>query len=303
MLCTFISFAQKKNGTVYIEHPAIDVVQEFVKAIVAGDETKMASYLTDDFKGYNGTTKRMSKEGMDKETFIKNQMIYFNQLDYFALETMPDTYPDAIEYKKDNKDDVVWVQTWDVLKGVQKNTGVKIDAAAHRLYKLNKDNKINMIIGYSNQGVILEIQASFSNRTNGKIYNHHENINTVRKGMYAFENKEIDKVLSFYSDDAIFSNIHQERGKFNTKAEIKVIWEQFLDTYTIKSIDIDGYPDYLEYEKDNGREVLSWWNYNLIRKVDKKEISLLMHLSQTFDADGKIIRHMSYFSRSLLTAK
>ncbi|RAJ17529.1 hypothetical protein LX77_03872 [Gelidibacter algens] len=44
MLCTFINYAQKKNGTVYEEHPAIDVVNEFVKASVAGDQTKMVSY-------------------------------------------------------------------------------------------------------------------------------------------------------------------------------------------------------------------------------------------------------------------
>ena len=40
MLIAFISTAQKKNGTVYIEHPAIDVVQQFVDAGVAGDKSK-----------------------------------------------------------------------------------------------------------------------------------------------------------------------------------------------------------------------------------------------------------------------
>lgn len=176
MLCTFITYAQKNNGTIYIEHPAIDAVQEFVKASVAGDRTKLASYLTDDFKAYNGTSNKLKDKGRDKEAFLDNQMVYHDQLDYYAIETSPDSYPDAIEFKKDNPNGDVSVQTWDILKGVKKDTGVKIDAAAHRLYMLTKNNKIKMIISYGNEGVIDEIQLSFSDRSNGTIYNHHDNI-------------------------------------------------------------------------------------------------------------------------------
>lgn len=303
MLCTFINYAQKKNGTVYIEHAAIDAVQEFVKASVAGDETKIASYLTEDFKAYNGTSNITNDQGMDKEAFVNNQMVYFNQLDYYARDAFPGTYPDAIKYNKDNSDNEVWVQTWDVLKGVQKNTGVKIDAAAHRLYKLTKDNKINMIISYSNGSVLDEIRASFSDRTNGTIYNHHDNINTIRKAMYAFENLDIDKCLSFYSEDATFIDINTTFGESFTKTETKANWKKFLDEYEIVSIEMIGYPDYLEYEMGDGREVLSWWNYHLIRKSDKKKIEVPFHFSNSFDADGKIISEMVYYSQTLLDAK
>jgi len=120
MLIAFISTAQKKNGTVYIEHPAIDVVQQFVDAGVAGDKSKMATYLTDDFRAFNGSTNNMSDKGMNKEEFLNNQMVYFNQLDYYSVTPFPGSYPDAIEYKKDNPDGEVWVQTWDLLKGVHK---------------------------------------------------------------------------------------------------------------------------------------------------------------------------------------
>jgi hypothetical protein len=42
------------------------------------------------------------------------------------------------------KKDVVWVQTWEDVKGVQ-TTGVKIDMPMHRLFVINKEkeNKIN----------------------------------------------------------------------------------------------------------------------------------------------------------------
>jgi len=296
------AFSQKKaNGTVYIEHPAIQVVEDYVKAWVAGDEEKMASYLTDDFKSYSGTSNKLSSKGWDKEQLLKSSMRFYNELDYFSVETFPGSYPDAVEYKKDNKEKNVDVMTWDLIKGVHKETGVKIDAAAHSLYTLTKDNKIKTIIDYSNATVLREIGSSFANRTNGTLYNHHDNINTVRKAMYAFENSDVDKSLSFYSDEAIFRNINDDFEKTNSKEEIKPIWEEFLNTFEIRNIEMIGYPDYLEYEMGNGRVVQSWWKFLLTRKSDKKKIPLMIHLSNDFDEEGKIISESIYYGGGLLT--
>ncbi|MGC1203806.1 MAG: nuclear transport factor 2 family protein [Flavobacteriaceae bacterium] len=303
-LCITASYAQKKtNGTVYIDHPAIKVVEAMTEAFVNGDSTKVASYLADDFKLYNGVGINPSDKGQDKASFTKSVMGWNNALDYFSITPTNGAYPDAIEYKKDNKDDVVWVQTWEDLKGVHKKTGVKINQPIHRLYVVNKNNKIQTVINYGNSSIIDEINKSFVNRTNGTIYNHHDNINTIRKVMYAYENSDMDKTMSFYSDDARFSDINMEFGKSYTKAEITPMWKKFLDDYEIISIDMIGYPDYLEYEMDNGREVLSWWNYRLIRKSDKKEIQVPFHFSDSFDADGKIVAEMAYYSPTLLNAK
>jgi len=281
-------------------HPAIDVINEFTQATVSGDSSRFASFLTDDFKSYNGTTNIYDDPGAGKAAFVKGALRYKKELDYFAIDSFPGSYPDAIEYKKDNKEEEVWVQTWVVLKGVHKATGVKLDAPAHRLYKLTKNNKIKMILNYSNGAILDEIEASFANRTNGKIYNHHDNINTVRKATYAFEKGDIDKSLSFYSDNATFIDINSEYGKFASKAETKVNWQKFLNDFEIKSVDMIGYPDYLEYEMNDGREVLSWWKYNLVRKSDKKVIVLFMHFSNSFDEKGKIVSESSYYSESLL---
>lgn len=298
---TLTLFAQKKeNGTVYIEHPVIKVVDEFVKATVAGDSAKIAGFLTENFKAYNGTSNSYGDSGMNKLAFVKNALRYSREVDYFAIETYPDSYPDAVEYKKDNKDGEIWVQSWSILKGVHKLTGVKLDAAAHRLYRLTKDGRIKAIINYANGKVIDEIGASFSNRTNGKIYNHHENINTVRKSMYAYEKGDFDKALTDYSDDARFYDINDEYGKFLTKSEIKADWQKLFDAFEVKFIEMIGYPDYLEYEMDDGREVLSWWKLHLVRKSDKKAIVLPMHLSDSFDENGKIVSEIVYYSQSLL---
>ncbi|WP_445734688.1 nuclear transport factor 2 family protein [Mariniflexile sp.] len=297
------TFGQKKNGTIYIDHPAIAVVENMTKAFVNGDTDKVASYLADDFKAYNGVGINANDKGQDKESFSKGAKGWFDALDYYSISRSKGAYPDALEYKEGNQKDVVWVQTWEDLKGVHKKTGVKVNMPIHRLYVVNKDNKIQTVISYSNESINDEIRSSFSNRTNGTIYNHHDNINTVRKLTYAYENGDLDKTMSFYSDDARFSDINTELGKSLTKAEITPMWKKFLDDYEIVSIDMIGYPDYLEYEMGDGREVLSWWNYRLIRKSDKKEISVPFHFSDSFDADGKIVAEMIYYSPTLLNAK
>lgn len=300
MLIAFISNAQKKNGTVYIEHPAIDVVQNFENASVAGDKSKMASYLTDDFRGYNGTSNDLSDKGMDKEAFLNNQMVYHDQLDYYSVEAFPGSYPDAIEYKKDNPEGEVWVQTWNMVKGVHKTTGVKIDAAAHRLYTLTKDNKIKTIITYGNREVIDEIRASFADRTNGTIYNHHENINTVRKLIYAFEHKDLDKAYTFYDENARFLDSSSPTFEGNSLTEQKEIDKKIFEKYDITRIDMVGYPDYLHYEMGDARVVQSWWNINLIRKSDKKAIVLPIHYQMNFNKEGKITSEMAYYDAKLL---
>lgn len=297
-------YAQKKsNGTVYIDHPAIVTVEAMTKAFVAGDSTKVASYLADDFKVYNGVSTATKQKGRDKASFAGGAIGWNKALDYFSIVRTKGAYPDAIEYKKDNDKNEVWVQTWEDIKGVHKKTGVKVNMPIHRLYVVNKDNKIQTLINYTNQSVFDEIGASYGNRTNGTIYNHHDNINTVRNAFYAFEQSDLDKCLSYFSDDATFSTIHQKFGESDNKTEARARWQGFLDNFEIVSLDMIGYPDYLEYEMSNGREVLSWWNYHLIRKSDKKELELPLHASSSFDKDGKITSHMIYYSQSLLDAK
>ncbi len=57
LIAAGITYAQKKtNGTIYVEHPAINLVEAMTQAYVKGDADKVASFLADDFKSYNGTS-------------------------------------------------------------------------------------------------------------------------------------------------------------------------------------------------------------------------------------------------------
>lgn len=301
LLVACITYSQKKtNGTVYIDHPAIKIVEDMTKAFVSGDSVKVASYLADDFKSFSGVNTNPNDKGQDKASFLRNVKGWKNQLDYYSITRSKGSYPDAIEYTDKDQKDVVWVQTWEQLKGVHKKTGVKVDTPLHRLFAVNKDNKIKTIIGYSNSSVGDEIDQSFGDRENGTIYNHHENINVVRNMIMAFENKDYVKSYSYYDDKAGFRDINLPGDKTFTLAEQKENDKKMLDAYDITSIDVVGYPDYLHYQLGDAKVVLSWWNFNLTRKKDKKAIVLPVMFMDNFNDAGKIVFETAYYSAKIL---
>ncbi|WP_111707978.1 nuclear transport factor 2-like protein [Lutibacter citreus] len=301
MIFTVISYAQKKkNGTVYKEHPAINVVEDMMKAFVEGDENKVASYLAEDFKSYNGSNGDKDAEGSTKDDF-KNQVLFWKKnAAYLTIKRTKEAYPDAIEYKDSDNDDSVWVQTWVDVKAVHKKSGVKIDMPFHRLYVVNKDNKIKTMISYYDESIYDKIGASFVERTNGTIYNNHENINKVRILIQAYANDDYELAYTFYDKDARFSNIHMLPGKSKTLEESKENDLKFKEKYTIESIDVNGYPDYLKYELGNGSIVQSWWTVRLTRNKDKKKLVVPILFIHDFNDKGMITREMAYFSLKLM---
>ncbi len=300
MLIACITYSQKKNGTIYIDHPAITTVEAMTQAFVSGDSDKVASYLADDFKAYNGTSTDPNDKGQDKESFSKSAKGWNDALDYFSISRSPGAYPDALEYKDDNQKDVMWVQTWEDMKGVHKKTGVKVNQPMHRLFIVNKNNKIQTIITYSNANIGSEIRQSYSDRKNGTIYNHHENINTVRKMIYAIEFNDWDKVYSFYDKDVRFIDSSSPTMESISLTEQKALDKKILEKYDVASIDMVGYPDYLHYEMGDQGLVQSWWNINFVRKSDKKAIVLPIFYIMDFNNEGKITSETAYYNAKIL---
>tara|TARA_B100001996_G_scaffold242491_1_gene187669 strand:+ start:410 stop:1339 length:930 start_codon:yes stop_codon:yes gene_type:complete len=298
-LITFsVSAQKKKNGTVYIDHPAIDLVESFHKAWIDGDIEKAASYLHDDFKIFNATSENKDAKGSNKDAMIANMSWWINNSDYLRLETSQGAYPDAIEYKKG---DQLWVQTWDHLYAVNKQTGVKFDSPIHRLYFISNDSKkILNIQEYNNANSFRRINQSWpgKDRKNGTIYINHENINTVRKTLYSFVNGDYEKSYTYWHENAVINDINSsesislEDGRKNN--------EEFLMNFTLDAIEQVGYPDYLEYDLNESKDVLSWWNFRITRKSDGKKIIMPIHYIHGFDNDGKIINATAYYNGSLL---
>ena len=302
---TIVSYSQKKkNGTIYIDHPAIDVVEDMIKAFADGDAEKVGSFLAEDYKYWNGTNSNKEAKAGTKEGAMENVKWWNENVDYLSIERSEGAYPDAIEYKEADQKDVVWVQTWNHIKGVHNKTGVKIDMPVHRLYTVNKDNKIEMIIDYSDRTVWQELRQSFTTRENGTVYNHHNYINTVRRMVAALENHDMDTYYSFFAEDATFSNIHMAPGtKGHTLEEEKEGMKKMMEDFEITAIDVQGYPDYINYEMGDAKVVQSWWNVRMTRKSDKKKIVFPLFLINDFNEDGKITGEIAYYSRSLMMAK
>ncbi|MEW4922724.1 nuclear transport factor 2 family protein [Algibacter sp. 2305UL17-15] len=300
VLCVSIMYSQKKkNGTVYIEHPAIDVVDAMEKADIAGDVEKLATLLADDFRSRNGTTLNKNAKGTNKEDFLKWTENRKKWVSYLSLAPHGEAYPDAIEYK----DGKVWVQTWNYMKGVHDKTGVKIEMPVHSLYRLNDDHKIELAI-YYNYPIGKDIRKAFSTRTNGTIYNEHETINKVRRMMAAFENMDLEKAYSYFDEKAQFNSLEMGIDESKSLDEIKEAHAAFFKNFEIASIDVVGYPDALEYEiGGGGLTVQSWWNFQLIRKSDKKKLTMPAMYTHDFNDDGKISRSIGYFSTKVLDSK
>lgn len=304
MLSMLVTYSQKKkNGTIYIEHPAIDLVESMEQAFVAGDADKVASFLAEDYQFWNGVgTNKDAKPGTI-ENARNNVKWWKENMSYVSLERAGGTYPDAMEYKDDEQKDVVWVQNWSRLKALNNKTGMKVDVPVHRIYRVNKDNKIDLIVNYTNDLFWNRFRSTFAVRENGTIFINHENINTVRKMVYALEFNDVEGMFSHFSDKAQFRNIHMPIGSWHNMEEERKSVADFLEAFEILGIDEQGYPDYLEYGEGNAKVVQSWWKFRLKRKSDDKKIILPMMLLNDFNDEGKIIRESLYYSLSVLQAK
>ena len=290
---------KKKNGTIFLEHPAIDIVNDMITAFVAGDEEKVGTYLAEDFKAYNGVNTNKDAKGRNKEQFLNQVKFWKENVVYLSITPSEGASPDALEYK----DDQVWVQTWDRIKAVHDKTGVKLDMPYHRLFKLNKDLKITRIINYTNERVYGEIGQSFEDRKNGTLYNHHDNINSVRRMMSAFENNDLDMAYGYFAEDARFNSLELPDGETLSLDETKERNKGIMEAFEINSIDVVGYPDYLEYDLRDGKVVQSWWKFRLTRKSDGKKIILPALYIHDFDDEGKITGSNAYISTKVLDAK
>ena len=108
-------------------------------------------------------------------------------------------------------------------------------------------------------------------------------LRTIREIISIYNSKTDDKLKKWLNGSAEYG--------YTTKRN-----EGILDQFEILGFDEIGYPDYLEYGKNNSKVVLSWWKFRMKRKSDGKLIILPIHYSHTFNNEGKIINSIAYYS-------
>lgn len=276
------SFAQKKAGTIYSEHEAIQKTQQFWQALAKGDVDTYVSLLADSvWVSANGgdTEKVPAKE-------LSGMVNWFaNNFENLKVQDDKPAYPDALEYKEGG----LWVQDWILLTGRHKESGINLDLSIHNLYRFDENGKIGVRHMYFNNDVFQNIRYSATTRENGKVYINHPYISVVRKVVNAFTDRDVDAYASYFADNAIFSDAWQEWGESMTLEETREQMKKNLSNKDMKFwVEEIGYPDCIYYEEGNQYVVYSWWKYTAV--IDGKEDVTGVMMTHAFNKDGKIVR-------------
>lgn len=282
------NYAQEKNGTVFIKHPAIEKTKKLWTAFEKGDKTAISALIADSMVAfYNG-----SSPGQKKENYLKSLDWWSAEFDNLKVVDDTPAYPDAVEYTKGG----LWVQDWLLITGVHKKSGIDLNLHVHHLYSFNKDGKITSLHSYYNNDVFEAINSSESTQENGKIYINHPYIITVRKLVNAYCAENLTAIAEFYTPDASFSNSTLNWGESIDLAKRKKELEtEFSKTDNIKMEQV-GYPDCIYYAKNDGYVVYSWWVWSGSSKADGKKVEFPLMLAHSFDKDGKIVSEEAYYS-------
>ena len=134
--------------------------------------------------------------------------------------------------------------------------------------------------------------ASFSQEKNGTIYIKHPNIDIVKKAMDAYLKKDDATNMQIYSDTAKWWVSGQMEKPIGIKEAIKM-WNTDFDYYDSIKLKPVGYPDYLEYTKDNSQVVQSWWQWSGKSKKTGEIVTIDFVQFDDFKA-GKIVFEYAY---------
>jgi SnoaL-like domain len=123
----------EENGTIYIKHPYIDVVNNAATAYEKQDLAALKTMYSD--------TARWWASGREKFIPIADAMkLWMTDFDkYDDIKQIPQGYPDYLHYKKDNG---MTVQSWWTWTGKSKKTGEVLKVPIVIFDDFNTDGKI-----------------------------------------------------------------------------------------------------------------------------------------------------------------
>tara|TARA_Y100000768_G_scaffold220037_1_gene165891 strand:+ start:74 stop:997 length:924 start_codon:yes stop_codon:yes gene_type:complete len=286
---------KKKNGIIYNEHPYIAAAKEFNSAFINGNKEEITSLVAEDVKLWNSMSTNKKQKAVGLNGLLNRSAYWSNKLKAYSIKPKGKAYPDALEFKGNN----TWVYTYEILKGIDKENGFKIETPIDRSFLFNKDGKISWILESFNTAHLEKYNNSFKKRTNGTIWIDHPYIGSIRRLMNNFGIGEIDTAYKEHDPNARIYDINMKIGEFQTIDERRE-WEKgVFENFDLISIDESGYPDLLEYNGD-GMTVLSWWIMTFKDKRNSKNIELYLHRSDTVNEEGKIINTILYYNGQLL---
>ena len=250
ILTTSVVLSQKEaNGKIYIEHPAIEIVDQFTKAYVAGDLEKIKELVTDDVQviTLRDRTPRKLNWILGTSNYLSKNFVNFNIKHYGG------SYPDVLEYKQDN---VVDVKTYERLTGYDKNTGLSLDMPRYSTFRMNGD-KIAGIWINDDQVLWQKNSEAYGTSKNGVIYKDHPLVTKVRLLYQDYLTMDVEKIKSNYTENTLFYNVMNSGiDEFKTLDEEFSQFDQYMEMFELVGLRESGFPDLLDYDGE-GAVVIS----------------------------------------------
>jgi ketosteroid isomerase-like protein len=295
MIFSVAVFSQKEsNGKLYIEHPAIEIVNQFNEAYTSGDLDKLKELVTENFQ----VRTLKDRKSNDINWILGTSNYLSKNIVDLEIKHYGGSYPDVLEYKQDG---IVDVKTYEWLTGYDKNTGLDINMPRYATYRMNaKGDKVAGLWINDDETLWQKNWDAYETTENGVIYKDHPLVSKVRLLYQSYKTGDVEKIKANYTENTIFYDVmNSEIDEFKTLEEEFAQFDEYMEVFEIVNIRESGFPDVLDYSGD-GAVVISWADFTFKNKKSGNTKTISQHIQHWFNEEGEIVREDYYFNPAQL---
>lgn len=295
MLFSVAVFSQKEsNGKLYIEHPAIEIVNQFNEAYTSGDLDKLKELVTENFQ----VRTLKDRKSNDINWILGTSNYLSKNIVDLEIKHYGGSYPDVLEYKQDG---IVDVKTYEWLTGFDKNTGLDINMPRYATYRMNaKGDKVAGLWINDDETLWQKNWDAYETTENGVIYKDHPLVSKVRLLYQSYKTGDVEKIKANYTENTIFYDVmNSEIDEFKTLEEEFAQFDEYMEVFELVNIRESGFPDVLDYSGD-GAVVISWADFTFKNKKSGNTKTISQHIQHWFNEEGEIVREDYYFNPAQL---
>ena len=291
MLFSVAVFSQKEsNGKLYIEHPAIEIVNQFNEAYTSGDLDKLKELVTENFQ----VRTLKDRKSNDINWILGTSNYLSKNIVDLEIKHYGGSYPDVLEYKQDG---IVDVKTYEWLTGYDKNTGLDINMPRYATYRMNaKGDKVAGLWINDDETLWQKNWDAYETTENGVIYKDHPLVSKVRLLYQSYKTGDVEKIKANYTENTIFYDVmNSEIDEFKTLEEEFSQFDEYMEVFELVNIRESGFPDVLDYSGD-GAVVISWAEFTFKNKKSGNTKTISQHIQHWFNEEEEIDKQDYYFN-------
>ena len=295
MIFSVAVFSQKEsNGKLYIEHPAIEIVNQFNEAYTSGDLDKLKELVTENFQ----VRTLKDRKSNDINWILGTSNYLSKNIVNLEIKHYGGSYPDVLEYKQDG---IVDVKTYEWLTCYDKNTGLDINMPRYATYRMNaKGDKVAGLWINDDETLWQKNWDAYETTENGVIYKDHPLVSKVRLLYQSYKTGDVEKIKANYTENTIFYDVmNSEIDEFKTLEEEFAQFDEYMEVFELVNIRESGFPDVLDYSGD-GAVVISWADFTFKNKKSGNTKTISQHIQHWFNEEGEIVREDYYFNPAQL---